>query len=91
LVAELKKLAHIKRAAGQEDSREFEFIVHENDYQFGDEGGQQNYEGPHGKRPNHLIADWRNSVFVAQPHMTGDIMIKNTGLPHHLRHHPMEQ
>jgi hypothetical protein len=44
LIGELKKLAHIKRAAGQEDSHEFEFIVHENNYQFGDVGEQQDYE-----------------------------------------------
>jgi hypothetical protein len=91
LVGELKKLTHIKRAAGQEDSHEFEFIVHENNYQFGDVGEQQDYEAPHGKHPNHLITDWRNSVLVAQSHINRRIMIKNTGLPHHLRYHLIEQ
>jgi hypothetical protein len=82
---------HIKKAVGWEDSYEFEYIAHENHYKSGDEGGQQDYERPHGECSNHLTADRRNSLFVMQPHAIGDIMMKNTAQLHHLRHHLREK
>lgn len=59
-VAGIKKLARTTQAERQEDSNEFEYIAHDNDYESGDEGEPQCYDEHNCERTNNLLDSLSN-------------------------------